>query len=110
MQRPVLLYDGDCRFCRFVARVLVRLDRNKRLAFVRLQDGEAPTLLPGLSDEERLSSIHLVENGRRSSRGEAPARPTRQLGLPAPKLLGRAYEPIARRRGGLGRIVPDGPA
>ncbi len=110
MSRPALLYDGDCRFCRFVARVVLRLDRHERVALARLQDAEAATLLPGLSEEERLGSIHLVENGRVSSRGEALTELSRRLGLPAPKLLGRAYEPVAQRRRALGRLVPDGPA
>ena len=107
----MLLYDSDCRFCRFIARTVLRLDRHERVAFVPLQDPEAKPLLPGLSDNERMASIHLVDAGRRFSRGAALTRLVRVLGYPAPaKLLGRAYEPIARNRTKLGKHVPDGRA
>jgi predicted DCC family thiol-disulfide oxidoreductase YuxK len=111
--RPVLLYDADCKFCRFVARILVRVDRNERVAFLPLGASHAPALLPGLSEPERAASIHLVDpDGRRLSRGAALARLLVQLGLPAlpARLLGLAYGPVARRRGILGRLAPDGPA
>jgi predicted DCC family thiol-disulfide oxidoreductase YuxK len=111
-RRPVLLYDADCRFCRFVARTVLRLDRRERIALLPLQDSEAPPLLPGLDEAQRLSSIHLVEpDGRRSSRGAALSRLITHLGVPgAGRLLGHVYEPVARRRRGLGRGVPDGRA
>jgi predicted DCC family thiol-disulfide oxidoreductase YuxK len=111
--RPVLLYDGACRFCRFVARAAVRLDRGERIAFLPLQDSEATSLLPGLDEAERMASIHLVEpDGRRFSRGAALSRLITHLRLPHffARLLGRAYDPIARRRNRLGRAVPDGRA
>jgi len=108
----VLLYDGRCRFCRFAARTVVRLDREQRLAFLPLDDPEGMTLLAGLSDDERTGSIHLVEpGGARYARGAALARLIRHLGVPAPfGLLGLAYEPVARNRGRFGRRVPDGGA
>jgi predicted DCC family thiol-disulfide oxidoreductase YuxK len=110
--RPVLLYDADCHFCRFVARTFVRLDRNERVAFLPLGDPRAPTLLPGLSETERAASIHLVEtDGQRLSRGAALAGLLDHLGLPVlpARLLGHFYGPVARRRGILGRFVPDKP-
>jgi len=111
-RRPVLLYDADCRFCRFVARTVVRLDREERVAFLPLQDDEARGLLADLPEAERMASIHLVEpDGQRYSRGAALTRLIRRLGLPAPaKLLGHAYDPIARNRGKFGKHVPDGRA
>ena len=65
-----------------------------------------------LSDEERMSSIHLVEpDGERFARGAALTQLIHHLGLPAPAgLLGRAYGPVARNRGKFGRRVPDGRA
>jgi predicted DCC family thiol-disulfide oxidoreductase YuxK len=110
--RPVLLYDGACRFCRFVARAAVRLDRGERIAFLPLQDSEATSLLPGLDEAERMASIHLVEpDGRRFSRGAALSELITHLRMPLPaRLLGRVYDPIARHRDSLGRAVPDGRA
>jgi predicted DCC family thiol-disulfide oxidoreductase YuxK len=108
----VLVYDGRCRFCRFVARTIVRADRRHRLALLPFQDDEAAALLEALSDEERARSIHLVDaDGRRSSAGDALGRVVAQLGAPwASRALAPAYAPVARRRGRLGRVVPDGPA
>lgn len=110
--RPVLLYDAECRFCRYIARNVVRLDRHERIAFLPLQDPQAHELLEGVSDADYLASIHLVEpDGRRFSRGAALTRLIRHLGLPAPAgLLGRAYGPVARNRSKFGKHVPDGNA
>ena len=112
LARPVLLYDSDCRFCRFVARALVRLDRDECVAFLPLTDPAARALLPELTVEQRMASIHLVEpDAGHSSRGAALTKLIRHLGLPAPaRLLGRVYTPVARARSVLGRLVPDGPA
>ncbi len=112
-QRPSLLYDAECRFCRFVARVLLRLDRHGRLAYVPLQDSEANRLLAELTDAQRMASIHLVEpDGRRVSAGAGLASVLGHLGVPAraARLLGLLYGPVARARRVLGRLVPDGPA
>jgi predicted DCC family thiol-disulfide oxidoreductase YuxK len=110
--RPVLLYDAACRFCRFAARAVVRLDRHERIAFLPFDDGEAMPLLGDMPDEARTGSIHLVDpDGRRYSRGAALSRLISHLGAPVSgRALGRAYEPIARNRGKLGRHVPDGRA
>ena len=109
--RPVLLYDSDCRFCRFVARTVIHLDRHDAVAFLPIQDAEAGALLADLSTTERLASIHLVEpGGKRYSRGAALTRLIRHLGLPVPSVIGRAYDPVARNRGKFGKHVPDGRA
>ena len=110
--RPVLLYDAGCRFCRFAARTVVRLDRHERIAFLPFDDPEALPLLGDMPDEARTGSIHLIDpDGRRFSRGAALTRLITHLGAPAPaRTLGRAYEPIARNRGKFGKHVPDGRA
>jgi predicted DCC family thiol-disulfide oxidoreductase YuxK len=110
--RAVLLYDRDCRFCRFAARIILRLDRHGRLAFLPLQDRESEPLLVGVPAAEREASIRLAEpDGRLFAAGEALAEVITQLGAPAPlRLLGRGYGLVARRRSVLGPLVPDGPA
>ena len=114
-ERPVLLYDADCRFCRWSARLVLRSDRDKRLAFLALQDDAATPLLASLSPEERLASWRLAEpGGGLTGRGEA-------LGILLvilyPRLealtalpLERLYSLVAGNRSRLGRIVADGPA
>ena len=110
--RPVLLYDAGCRFCRFAARTVVRIDRDERIAFLPFDDPEALPLLGDMTDAARTGSIHLVDpDGRRYSRGAALTRLIAYLGGPAPvRALGRAYEPIARNRSKFGKRVPDGHA
>jgi predicted DCC family thiol-disulfide oxidoreductase YuxK len=111
--RPSLLYDSDCRFCRFIARIVVRLDRHDRIAYLPLQDREARRLLPDLTDAQRMASIHFVEaDGQRASAGAAFARMLGHLGVPPrpARLIGLLYRPVAHARGVLGRLVPDGPA
>jgi predicted DCC family thiol-disulfide oxidoreductase YuxK len=115
--RPAILYDGDCRFCRFVARGIVRLDRSHALSVLPFEDPEAQHLLATVPTAERETTWHLVRDGRRTSGGPAladlvgvlPA--TRPL-APVLRLLPLAaiYGFVSRRRGRLGRLVPDGPA
>ena len=59
MKRPVLLYDGGCRFCRFTARVAARFDRG-RYAYLPFDDAEAAPLLARLPEARRYASAHLV--------------------------------------------------
>jgi len=108
MTRPVVLYDADCRFCRFAARTIERLDRHRRLAFLPLGDAEADPLLANVPAGERLNSLRVAEpDGRLLSRGAAVKAAAGHLGI-WPAGLDRAYDAIASRRSRLGRLVPDG--
>jgi hypothetical protein len=98
LRRPVLLYDRHCRFCRFSARVVARLDRRERLAFVPLDDPAADLLLASVPAPERFASWRLVRRDG-SVRGRGWARGRIPDGL---------YGLVARHRGRLGRLVPDG--
>jgi predicted DCC family thiol-disulfide oxidoreductase YuxK len=97
IERPVLLYDRGCRFCRFSARVVARLDRGERLAFLPLDDPRADALLETVPADERLASWRLVRRDG-SVRGHAWLRG---------RLPDAAYGLIARNRRRLGRFVPD---
>jgi len=121
LRRPVLLYDGECRLCRFAARCVVWLDRRRELAFLPLQDEAATPLLAAVPDNERFDTWRLAssDGSLSGSGGGAPVLLegmglTRPLGrllrrVPDP-MLDRAYWLIARNRGTLGRLAPDGPA
>jgi predicted DCC family thiol-disulfide oxidoreductase YuxK len=120
-RRPVLLYDADCRGCRFAARAVGRIDQERALAILPLQDSAAAPLVASLPEPERLASWRLVRpDGSHTGYGAGiPAllatmrrtRPAARLvGLVPPRLLDSAYRLLARTRGRLGRLVPDGPA
>jgi predicted DCC family thiol-disulfide oxidoreductase YuxK len=119
LPRPVLLYDGGCRLCRFAARVVASLDRGGRLALLPLGDEAAQTFVAELPENERLASWHLVRpGGRIASRGAAGIELLDTLDHPrlaraagrAGTLCERAYGTVANRRDLLGRFVPNGPA
>jgi predicted DCC family thiol-disulfide oxidoreductase YuxK len=118
---PVLLYDADCRLCRFTARLVRRLDRDRALSIVPLQHASARPLLESLPVEERLASWRLARpDGSLVGYGAgvvpllAALRPTRPLARvvsPIPDgALDAAYRFVAGNRTALGRLVPDGPA
>jgi len=116
--RPALLYDGDCRFCRFAARAVDRLDPEHRLALLPFDDPDAAALLSELPEGERAASWQLfLPGGRRASRGRGLVDLLDALDR-APRLaaalqrvpLDSLYALVANRRRALGRLVPDGPA
>ena len=112
--RPLLLYDGDCRFCRFAARAIARLDRAGRFALLPFDDPAAATWLERVPTAERRQSIHVVlPDGAVESSDAALAGVLERLTpLPrsASRALGRLYGPVAARRDRLGPRVPDGEA
>lgn len=114
MSQAVVLYDADCGFCRWAIDKLLAWDRARRLRPAALQGPEADRLLPGLSEEARMGSWHLVVDGRIYSGGAAAA-PLLRL-LPGgrwlapvvaafPGLSDRAYRLVARNRDRFGRLA-----
>lgn len=100
VERPVLLYDSGCRFCRWAARLVVRADRRERLAILPLSDPAAAPFLELVPEPERFASWRLVRRdgslvGRGWIRGRLPD---------------AVYGLVARHRERLGRLVSDGPA
>jgi predicted DCC family thiol-disulfide oxidoreductase YuxK len=120
MTAHALLYDPDCGFCRFCVTALLRWDRRRRLRPVPLTGPEAPGLLPGMGEEERMASWHLVTpDGRVYSAGAAFPELLRLLpgGAPLARLTARfpgaterAYRWVADRRSSFGRALRSGRA
>jgi predicted DCC family thiol-disulfide oxidoreductase YuxK len=116
--RAIVLYSHTCGFCRWSMAKLLAWDRPGRLRPVALQDTEAERLLPGMNEEERMASWHLISpDGERRSGGDAvpfllrelPAgRPLAALADRMPRLVNRAYRFVADHRGALGRRLPEG--
>lgn len=115
-QRWLVLYDGDCGFCKWLLAWLLRVDRAGRLRPVALQRPEAEVLLADLEPVERMESMHVVSpDGTRMSAGEALPSLLRQLSggrLPAavlsrvPRLTSAGYRWVAAHRVGISRFVP----
>jgi predicted DCC family thiol-disulfide oxidoreductase YuxK len=120
LRRPVLLYDSGCRVCRFTARLVQRIDRGQRLAYLPLEADEARSLLERLPEEERMASWRLARpDGTLAGRGAGAPAVLRELGhervagvldaVPE-TVLEHGYDLVARNRGHIGRLVPNGPA
>lgn len=113
----LVFYDSDCGFCRWSLGLLLRLDRDHRLAPVKLSSPEADRFLGDLTEEQRTASWHLVSpGGQRWSAGSALAPVARLLRggsgpaallERAPRLADRGYDWVAAHRGTLGRWLPS---
>jgi predicted DCC family thiol-disulfide oxidoreductase YuxK len=114
-QRPLLLFDGGCPFCRASARLVARLDRGRRLAMLDRDDDAASPYVARIPAQDFQASWQLIEpTGVRLMHGPAgirlleylPAtawfgRSLRRLRLTAlvtaaNRLLGRIRKPLAR--------------
>jgi len=103
-ERTWLLYDADCGLCKFVvARVL---ELNHRVHPVALQDPFAAELLPGLTQEERLKSFHMVDATGRVHSAGAGLVELLPLLRRFPRVGDRLYWLVAGNRDRLGRFIP----
>jgi predicted DCC family thiol-disulfide oxidoreductase YuxK len=113
MERSVLIYDGDCGFCRWSVDKILRWNRRDSLRAVPFQDPEGDALLGDMDEERKVASWHLVApDGRVYSAGAAvpalaellPAgTPIALLARRFPGATERAYEWVADHRDELGR-------
>jgi predicted DCC family thiol-disulfide oxidoreductase YuxK len=114
-RRPLLLFDGGCPFCRFLARLVARLDRRQRLALLSRDDEAAAPYASRIPAQQVSESWQLIEpSGVRLMHGPAgirvleyiPAtrwlawllRTLRLTGLATAvnRFLGRIRKPLAR--------------
>ena len=120
LDRSVLLYDGDCRFCRFMARAIETLDRDRHFGYLPFADELALDLLERIPADEREHSIHIVfPDGDIASAGDALAELSRVLPLGGVLTAAAhdhesvrgafhwSYDLVADQRGKLSGLVPD---
>lgn len=121
LTRPLLVYDGGCRFCRASARFIAKLDGAARFAMLEMHDERAAPYVCFVSDADRFKSFHVIDpDGATHSRGSgaivtlATLRSTTLLGralrfLRLTILMDILYAGVARNRTFLGRFVRDAP-
>ena len=118
-QRPLLLFDGGCPFCRAAARLVARLDRGERLAKLDRDDDAAAPYVVRIPEQDVQESWQLIEpTGVRLMHGPAGIRlleylrATGWLGrglrrLQLTSLVTAVNRLLGRIRKPLGRCFPD---
>lgn len=125
--RPVVLYDGTCRMCTRLARLLRTLDRRRTLDVLAGQEVPVETRFPWITRGALAEALHLVLPGGETVAGARAvaeivrmlpggALPAWVLRLPGVRALTDvAYRWVARNRHALGcgahcRYVPGSEA
>ncbi len=120
--RPTLLYDDGCRFCRAMAELLFRLARSRELSVMPWSSPLAFGWLEELSPEVRDASMHLKlpDGSLLSGPGVLADTLAHTRGLkwvawlaeripPFARYLAWQYRFVARRREFFSRVVPNRP-
>jgi predicted DCC family thiol-disulfide oxidoreductase YuxK len=109
MDKPVILFDGECGFCSAWVRFVLRWDERERYLFAPLQSDAGRNLLTKFElPTHDLSTVVLVERGRAYTKSTAALRVLRSCGglwalayafilVPRP-IRDVVYDFVARRR------------
>jgi predicted DCC family thiol-disulfide oxidoreductase YuxK len=111
----VVLYDGDCGFCKVMLAVLLRWDRAHRLRAAPIQSAQGGQLLGDMPSQDRLKSWHLIDEGGALHSGGAAiplvlsalprAGPLAHVASRIPRATSRTYGWVAAHRVLLGRLL-----
>ena len=80
----VVIFDGQCNFCSGQVRRLKRWDGRDRLCYLSLHDPQVQQIHPGLSHEQLMEEMFVVERQTGKARGGAEA--VRYLSRRLPKM------------------------
>jgi predicted DCC family thiol-disulfide oxidoreductase YuxK len=110
MDKLLLIYDGECRVCRFGMEVMRALDLGHAFEFCPFGNPISEERLTLVSEDTRYESFHAATSEEIFS-GTDAARVTLDA-LPLGRLatlfgLHNAYPLLVRSRSLLGRLVPD---
>lgn len=106
----VVIYDGDCVFCRAGVRQINRLDLGRRLSFLSLHDPRVTNRYPTLSHEQLMEEMYVVDREGRAHGGSEAVKylsrrlPALWLVMPILHIPGTAglwrwgYHQVAKRR------------
>ncbi len=115
-QADVVIFDGQCRFCRGQVERLHRWDGKQRLAFLSLHDPLVEERYPDLTHEQLMDQMYVIDaEHRRHGGAEAARYLTRRLPrlwilaplmhIPGSLPLWRwCYKQVAKRRYRWGKI------
>jgi predicted DCC family thiol-disulfide oxidoreductase YuxK len=113
--RDVVLYDGECGFCKWSLDKILAWDRARRLRPVPIQSEEGARLLAAIEPAVRLDSWHLVtSDGELYSAGAAAAplarllpggRPLAAILAAFPRTTERGYRFVAEHRDRWARLL-----
>lgn len=109
-ERLLVIYDGDCRACRFGIEIVRRWDVRGELAFCPFGHPVAEARLAILPEDERYESFHASRGFDLHSATDAAREVLRVLpgGRVAAGLgLHNLYPLLARYRWIFGRLTPD---
>ena len=104
----IVLYDGDCGFCKVMLAVLLSWDRAHCLDPASIQSARGEQLLTGMAEQDRLASWHLTgAEGTRCSGGAGIpvifaalpfGAPVARLASRSPRATSHAYDWVASHR------------
>jgi predicted DCC family thiol-disulfide oxidoreductase YuxK len=110
----IVLYDGDCGFCRRSVDWALRRDRDRRLTATPIQSPTGEFLLADLTPDQRLREVHVInDDGRRSSGGAAvkdvlralpSARGLARVVSVSPRMTQVGYRFVANHRALFGKL------
>ncbi|MHC1763879.1 MAG: thiol-disulfide oxidoreductase DCC family protein [Verrucomicrobiia bacterium] len=117
LEKPLLIFDGECKFCRFWIERWRRVTGD-RIDYAPFQDTSVTNRFPDLPRHDLEAAVHLIEPGGRVFRGaEAVLRslavnPAKRWPLwvyrrvPGAAMVAEwAYRTVARHRGALSRLT-----
>ena len=62
MPKPVIVYDGECRFCQWSVRRIRKLDRREQFEFVPRQSAGLDARFPILAQSDFNTGLRLIED------------------------------------------------
>lgn len=79
-QKHIILFDGECNFCSFWVKYVVKRDRNDVFRFASLQSEKGRELLDKYKVDLKIDSVVLIENDKAYIKSTAAFRVLRTLG------------------------------
>ena len=63
MDRPTIIYDGECRFCQWSLRRIRRMDRREQFEYLPRQADGVDARFPILAQSDFNTGLRLITNG-----------------------------------------------